>query len=86
MARRLAAIVAADVVGYSRLMAVGIPQTAAIPGKLSEPLGPLEGPLRAVFRLSRPTFSEATEPRPFWYGCWKLDNSMSWRTPEGERV
>jgi hypothetical protein len=26
-------------------------------------------PLRAVFRLSRPTFSEATEPRPFWYGC-----------------
>jgi hypothetical protein len=29
----------------------------------------LEGPLRAVFRLSRLTFSEATEPRPFWYGC-----------------
>src|SRR5687768_10080186 len=32
-----------------------------------------EGPLRAVFRLSRPTFSEATEPRPFWYGCLKLE-------------
>ena len=44
----------------------------------------LEGPLRAVFRLSRPTFSDATEPRPFWYGCWKLDNSTSWRTPEGD--
>ena len=44
------------------------------------------GPLRAVFRLSRPTFSDATEPRPFWYGCWKLDNSMGWRTPEGVRV
>ena len=42
-----------------------------------------EDQLRAVFRLSRPTFSDATEPRPFWYGCWKLDNSMSWRTPEG---
>jgi hypothetical protein len=22
------------------------------------------------------TFSDATEPRPFWYGCWKLSNSM----------
>jgi hypothetical protein len=30
---------------------------------------------RAAFRLSRPTFSEATEPRPFWYGCWKLSKS-----------
>jgi hypothetical protein len=29
----------------------------------------LESPLWAVFRLSRPSFSEATEPRPFWYGC-----------------
>jgi hypothetical protein len=45
-----------------------------------------EGPVRAVFRLSGFTFSEATEPRPFWYGCWKFDNSMSWRTPDGERV
>ena len=44
------------------------------------------GPFRAVFRLSRPTFSDATEPRPFWYGCWKLDNSTGWRTPEGVRV
>jgi hypothetical protein len=41
--------------------------------------------LRAVFRLSRPTFSEATEPRPFWYGCRKFDNSMGSRTPEGVR-
>jgi hypothetical protein len=36
----------------------------------------LEGPLRAVFRLSQPTFSEATEPRPFWYGCQNLNSSM----------
>ena len=41
---------------------------------------------RPFFRLSRPPFSETTEPRPFWYGCWKLDNSMSWRTPEGDGV
>jgi hypothetical protein len=27
-----------------------------------------EGPLWACFRLSRPTFSDATEPEPFWYG------------------
>ena len=44
----------------------------------------LQGLLRVVFRLSQPSFSDATEPRPFWYGCEKLDNSMSWRTPEGD--
>ena len=43
-------------------------------------------PFRAVLRLSRPTFSDATEPRPFWYGCRKLDNSTGCRAPEGERV
>jgi hypothetical protein len=26
------------------------------------------GLFQAVFRLSLPTFSDATEPRPFWYG------------------
>jgi hypothetical protein len=46
----------------------------------------LEGPFRAVFRLSRPTFSEATELRPFWYGCEKLVNSMGYGAPEGARV
>ena len=35
-----------------------------------------KGPFRGLFCLSRPSFSEATEPRPFWYGCEKLVNSM----------
>ena len=43
----------------------------------------LRGPFWAISCLSSAPFSDATEPRPFWYGCWKLDNSMSWRTPEG---
>jgi hypothetical protein len=30
-----------------------------------------KGPLWAVFCLSRPTFSIATEPRPFWLSCAK---------------
>ena len=34
------------------------------------------GPFRALFRLSRRPFSDATEPRPFWYGCQKCVNSM----------
>jgi hypothetical protein len=40
-------------------------------------------PFWAFFTLSRPTFSDATEPRPIWYGCRKLDTSMGWMVPEG---
>jgi hypothetical protein len=35
------------------------------------------GPFWAVFRLSAAPFSDATEPRPFWYGCWNPSNSTS---------
>ena len=49
--------------------AAGMPQNAGLPGHLSEPRGQPDRPFWAVFRLSRPTFSDATEPRPFWYGC-----------------
>ena len=37
--------------------------------QLSEPGGLPRGPILGRFRLSRPIFSDATEPRPFWYGC-----------------
>jgi hypothetical protein len=37
---------------------------------------PSIGPFRAAFCLSQPTFSDATEPRRFWYGCEKLDKSI----------
>ena len=50
---------------------------------MSEPPISAEGPVLDLFPSLAPTFSDATEPRPFWYGCWKLDNSMSWRTPKG---
>jgi hypothetical protein len=33
-------------------------------------------PLRAVSRLSPAPFSDTTEARPFWYGCWKLGKLM----------
>jgi hypothetical protein len=34
----------------------------------------------------RPFSSDATEPRPFWYGCRKQNKSMCYRTREGVRV
>ena len=41
----------------------------------------IRGPFWAVFLLRRATFSDATEPRPFWYGCQKLENQyVSGRT------
>ena len=54
---------------FLRSQPAGTPQSAAIPGKSSEPGGLARGPISGRFRLSRLTFSEATEPRPFWYGC-----------------
>ena len=45
---------------------------ATCPNHAPRPLSPL----RAVFRLSRPTFSDAAEPRPFWYGFGNIKNSM----------
>jgi hypothetical protein len=38
--------------------------------------------MRAVFRLSRATFSDATEPCLFWYGCQNLDKSIGYRASE----
>jgi hypothetical protein len=37
----------------------------------------LTRPFQAVFRVSQRLFSDATEPRSFWYGCWKHAISMS---------
>ena len=46
------------------------PQNAAIPGAFVRTTAPgPRGPLWARFRVFRPAFSDATEPRPFWYGC-----------------
>jgi hypothetical protein len=39
-------------------------------------------PFWAVFRLYPPLFSDATEPRPFWYGCQKIAISRTYTTSE----
>jgi hypothetical protein len=40
-------------------------------------------PIWALFCLSPARFSDATEPRPFWYGCQKLSRSMGYGSGEG---
>jgi hypothetical protein len=37
----------------------------------------LRSPFWSISCLSSAPFSDATEPRPFWYGCWKFGNSMA---------
>ena len=49
--------------------AAGMAQNAGLPSHFSEPRGPADRPFRVLFFLCRAPFSEATEPRPFWYGC-----------------
>jgi hypothetical protein len=43
-------------------------QNLGLCAHMSEPPSPAEGPVSGPFPLFRSTFSEATEPRPFWYG------------------
>ncbi len=46
----------------------------------------LRSPFWAISCLSSPPFSDATEPRPFWYGCEKPARSMGYAMPAGLRV
>jgi hypothetical protein len=71
---------------FAALGTAGTPQNAGLSAHYPNHRHWPESPFWAVLRLSPAPLSDTTEPRPFWYGCWKLDNSMSWRTPEGERV
>ena len=68
---------------FSRRSApAGTARNAGLRGHSSEPRGRAPRPFWAISCLSSAPFSDATEPRPFWYGCEKLDSSMSYKTPE----
>jgi hypothetical protein len=55
----------------------GMAQNAVLLGHLSEPGVPARKPTLGGFRLSPAPFSNATEPRSFWYGCHKGPISTS---------
>ena len=54
---------------FPALGIAGTAQNAGLCGHLSEPRAAADKLISAAFRLSQPGLSDATEPRPYWYGC-----------------
>jgi hypothetical protein len=61
---------------FLRSAGAGTAHNAGFSGRLSEPRGRLRRPFWAISCLSSAPFSDATEPRPFWYGCQEIEKSI----------